>query len=255
MFDDAFEASRAACKMMKNRAVGIIGPSSPRSATIVRSVCDAKEILLMETRIVDVQSKHVINLHPTPEELGRAYLDLINAWNWQGFTILYEDAPWLPMIEYVLRNYKKKFTVAVRQLDITANGNYRSRLLQVKQSNELNIVLCCSSEKLPEVLKQAQQVGLLSDKHNVLITSPDMHTIDLEPYQYGGTNITGIRLVDPDDALVKEVTEDIKKIIHSNSDAEGNVLEVPDGLTAEKMEIETALTFDAGNYSNQLADF
>lgn len=33
-----------------------------------------------------------------------------------------------------------------------------------------------------------------------------MHTIDLEPYQYSGTNITGIRLVDPENPLMAHVT-------------------------------------------------
>jgi Receptor family ligand binding region len=73
--------------------IGMIGPSSPESAVHVRSICDGKEIPLIETSI-DGSSKHVINLHPTPEDLGKVYLDMINAWNWQGFTILFQDAPW-----------------------------------------------------------------------------------------------------------------------------------------------------------------
>lgn len=32
----------------------------------------------------------------------------------------------------------------------------------------------------------------------------DLQTIDLEPYQHGGTNITGLRLIDPDDPFVQE---------------------------------------------------
>lgn len=32
----------------------------------------------------------------------------------------------------------------------------------------------------------------MSDEHNYIITNPDMHTIDMEPFQYGGANITGI---------------------------------------------------------------
>lgn len=33
-----------------------------------------------------------------------------------------------------------------------------------------------------------------------------MHTIDLEPYQYSGTNITGIRLVDPENPMMEHIT-------------------------------------------------
>lgn len=80
-------------KKIQNGNIGIIGPSSPESAVHVRSICDGKEIPLIETSI-DGSSKHVINLHPTPEDLGRVYLDMINAWSWEGFTILFQDAPW-----------------------------------------------------------------------------------------------------------------------------------------------------------------
>lgn len=59
----------------------------------VRSICDAKEIPLIETTM-DGYSRHVINLHPTPEDLGKVFLDMINAYGWKGFTILYQDAPW-----------------------------------------------------------------------------------------------------------------------------------------------------------------
>lgn len=80
-------------RIFQNGNVGIIGPTAPESAIHVRSICDAKEIPLIETSI-DGSSKHVINLHPTPEELGKVYLDMILVSNWQGFTIIYQDAPW-----------------------------------------------------------------------------------------------------------------------------------------------------------------
>lgn len=63
----------------------------------VRSICDAKEIPLIETSI-DGSSKHVINLHPKPEDLGMMYLEMIKAWNWEGFTVLFQDAPWFELM-------------------------------------------------------------------------------------------------------------------------------------------------------------
>lgn len=207
---------------------------------------------MIETRL-GAPTTHVISLHPTPNDLARAYLDLITEWNWPGFTILYEDAPWLPVIDVIMRNYTNKFTVAVRQLDVTENANYRPRLLQIKHSGDKNIVICCSIEKLPEILKQAQQVGLLSNKHHILVTNLDMHTIDLEPFQYGGTNITGLRLINPNDEYVKEIEDFFeKKFLEKSNPAEASdgeedaeTLEMPEGLQADKMKLETALTFDA----------
>lgn len=45
-----------------------------------------------------------------------------------------------------------------------------------------------------------------------------MHTIDLEPFQYSGTNITGIRLVDPENPLLVELTKYIAKTQESNNE-------------------------------------
>lgn len=82
----------------------------------------------------------------------------------------------------------------------------------MKQSADVHIVIDCSIEILPEVLKQAQQVGLMTDNHKFIITNPDLHTLDLEPYQYSGSNITGIRLVDPEDFRVKQITDHWRSI-------------------------------------------
>lgn len=87
------------------------------------------------------------------------------------------------------------------------NHNYRPVLRRVKLSEDIHIVIDCSVAILPEVLKQAQQVGLMTDHHKIIITTPDLHTIDLEPYQHSGTNITGIRLIDPEDYRVRQISD------------------------------------------------
>lgn len=51
----------------------------------------------------------------------------------------------------------------------------------------------------------------MTDQHNFLITNFDAHTVDLEPYQYAGTNITGFRLVDPENEILKKFAEDLTK--------------------------------------------
>ena len=42
-----------------------------------------------------------------------------------------------------------------------------------------------------------QAVGMMTAHHNYLITSLDLHLVDLDDFKYGGTNITAFRLVDP----------------------------------------------------------
>ena len=42
----------------------------------------------------------------------------------------------------------------------------------------------------------------------------DLHTIDLEPYQYGGTNITGLRMVDPKNDIVQKAVKGWEYLEH-----------------------------------------
>ncbi|KAG5684287.1 hypothetical protein PVAND_013523 [Polypedilum vanderplanki] len=253
-YGDVFSAYQATCTMLENGVLGIIGPTSTESSSHVRSICDTKEIPLIELR-TDEPARGAINLNPAPSDLGAVFLDLINAWEWQSFTVLYEDSPWLSVTDLLLKNCSGRIPVAVRQLDVTMNNNYRPRLLQVKQSEEKNIILCCSIDSLEEILKQAQQVGLLSDQHSILITSLDMHTIDLEPYQYSGTNITGVRMINPDDSLVQSITgffaekyldRRLAQVDQEDDDDEDiEDAEIPLGLTPEGIRLETALIYDS----------
>lgn len=61
-------------------------------------------------------------------------------------------------------------------------------------------------------LKQAQQIGLLVDGYQIIITNLDSHTIELEPYQYGGANITTVRMVDGTSELLAKYAEYMKKV-------------------------------------------
>lgn len=105
----------------------------------------------------------------------------------------------------------------------------RPLLKQIKNSAVAHIVLDCSTDKIYDVLKQSQQIGMMSDYHSYLITSlvntvkiedsnisykynisfaQDLQTLDLEQFKYSGTNITAFRLVDPDNPMVRNaVTE------------------------------------------------
>lgn len=109
----------------------------------------------------------------------------------------------------------------------------RPLLKQIKNSAEGNIVLDCSTEKVYEVLKQAQQVGMMSDYHSYLITSLDLHTINLDEFRYGGTNITGFRLVN--EKVVNEV-------VRQWSIEEKGVLR---SANLSTVKTETALMYDA----------
>uniref|UniRef100_A0A182X5A4 Uncharacterized protein n=1 Tax=Anopheles quadriannulatus TaxID=34691 RepID=A0A182X5A4_ANOQN len=239
-YGDQFDASKKLCRLLKTGVAGIFGPSSPKSALHVQSVCDEKEMPHIETRWDAYTKLPTLNLHPHPHIMGRVFLDLVVAFEWKSFTVLYESGPWLPGIADLLKMYDPKgYTVTVRQLDLGLNGNYRAVLRRVKLSEDKRIILACSVDSMPAVLRQAQQVGLLTDHHQIIVTSLDLHTIDLEPYQYSGTNITGVRLVDPEEDKIRQVADFL------NASQIAKTLELQDGLNPAKMRVETALMYDA----------
>lgn len=54
---------------------------------------------------------------------------------------------------------------------------------------------------------QAQQVGLMTSDYRYIVGNLDLQTMDLEPFQHGDTNITGIRLVSPDAQGVQQLAK------------------------------------------------
>lgn len=272
-FGNEFQASKRLCRMLKNGLVAVFGPTAAASSQHCMNVCDAKELPYIDFRWDADTRPPVVNMMPHPDAMAQLYVDLIRAWNWKGFTILYESAQFLPRVAELLKLYEpKEYTVTVRRINAgLTDNNYRSVLRRVRLAEDVHILLECSIDVLPELLKQAQQVGLMTDRHQFIVTSPDMHTIDLEPFQYSGTNITGVRMVNPESPLVVQVTAFIAEAeggaategggggdgggggggggddddADAEEEAGSTSAELADGLTAERMRTQTALIFDA----------
>lgn len=89
---ETFEVSRIVCKLITHGVAGIFGPESAETALHVQSMCDAKEIPHIETRW-DPYQKHKLrslNLYPHPNSISRALVDVIQAYDWKSFTIIYQ---------------------------------------------------------------------------------------------------------------------------------------------------------------------
>lgn len=85
--------------------------------------------------------------------------------------------------------------IVVRQFPI-GSGEYRTTFKELHKLAIRNVIVDVPRDHIYNVLKHAQQVDMLSDYHNYFFTSLDVHTVDLEEFQYGGTNISGFSLVD-----------------------------------------------------------
>ncbi|CAG2181873.1 unnamed protein product, partial [Oppiella nova] len=101
-----------------------------------------------------------------------------------------------------------------------------------------NIIIDVPRENIHKVLKHAQQVDMLSDYHNYFFTSLDVHTVDLEDYQYGGTNISGFNLVDENSKEYLEVIRDWQNSPPRYPNWKGESLE-------QLAKTEVALVYDA----------
>ena len=51
------------------------------------------------------------------------------------------------------------------------------------------------------------QEMMMTTYHNYLVTSLDLHMVNLDDFKYGGTNVTAFRLLDPEREEVRQVVQ------------------------------------------------
>ncbi|XP_055949949.1 glutamate receptor ionotropic, kainate 2-like [Argiope bruennichi] len=205
---DSFQAARKVCDLLSEGMAAMFGPQSNEGSAAVQSTCDVLEVPHIETRW-DYRTKrdnHSINLFPHPTALGKAYLDFVKAKDWKKFAIVYEESDALIRLQELLKDpFIRQRQVVVRQF--LPHQEYRKLLKELGRAGIKNIVIDVPTKNVQTVLKHAQQVDMMSEYHNYFITSLDLHTVDLEDFQYGGTNITGYKLVDEESSTYIDVLE------------------------------------------------
>ncbi|XP_069976848.1 glutamate receptor ionotropic, kainate 2-like [Penaeus vannamei] len=86
----------------------------------------------------------------------------------------------------------------------------------------------------------------MSSLHNYIITSLDLHLVDLDDFKYSGSNITAVRLVDPDSEEVKRLMEDWERRSPQYlQTTEGDDVILKQQLGVDFWTTETALIYDA----------
>lgn len=151
-------------------------------------------------------ANHSTNLYPQPKTLGYAIRDLIKQKNWKSFAILYEEDEALVRVQEILKDpLVRSKRVVVQQFD---TDEYRKVFKEIKKMSISNIILDVSKEHIHTVLRHAQRLNMLSEYHSYVLTSLDMATVDLEDYQYSGTNITSFSLIDANSPEFKDVIRD-----------------------------------------------
>ena len=154
----------------------------------------------------------------------------MSEWNWKSFAILYEDNDGaIRLNDFLKEAYSAGWKVTLYQF--TPGVAYRDTFWKVKY-NVKNILLDVKTAHVHEILRHAQQVGMMTEAYSFLITSLDLHTIDLEDFKFSKTKITSLRLLD---------TSSPDFLDWSKAAAAQPSL-IPDPLTVTT---ETALLFDS----------
>jgi len=249
--DDSFTAEKKTCHLMEKGVVAIFGPISKTSSEHIRSITDSMEIPFIETRwnyrsqkVIGSAGGYAFNLHPDITTLGTVYLDLMEEYQWKTVTILYQDNDSMMTIQQILKKTATvgpmdQFRLVVKQLVHNENG-YRDVLQEIFLSESNLIVLDCEKKILLEVLKQCQQVGLISQGYYFLLTSLDAHTINLDNFKYGGTNISAYRMINVERPEVQNVIYNIVETMLDKELRTANI-NIPGG----NLDTTTALIYDS----------
>ncbi|XP_034829420.2 glutamate receptor ionotropic, kainate 3-like [Maniola hyperantus] len=158
--------------------------------------------LLLTAHTAPRLASGALELLPRADELAHACAALCAAKGWQSAVLLHEgSAAAAPMLAQGL-------ALRARRLPPPRDDDaLRNLLLVLKRWGAENFVVWCDAACALRVLDAAQRVGLLAARHSYLLSALDVHTRDLHAYSYGGANITGLRLFDPESESVRKVTD------------------------------------------------
>ncbi|XP_072745112.1 glutamate receptor ionotropic, kainate 2-like isoform X2 [Anoplolepis gracilipes] len=204
---NAIRVAKRACKLVNRGVAGIFGPQNKLTANYVESMCDTLDIPHIAARW-DSESKrgNVINLYPHPDMLSMVFHDIIKEYKWKEYAILYDNTDNLIRMSRLLK-LPNMNSISAMAFHLGSGPNFRKAMKEVKGSDYRNIIIDCSTDILATILEQALQVGILSERYRVVITSLDLQTVSLEPYKYSGVNLTGVRLINPESPIVQRILQ------------------------------------------------
>lgn len=96
-----------------------------------------------------------VNLYPSQEIISQLLIDIVNKYEWQDFTVIYEAPLFIRTIAPLLEDRNNKAGIVTVQ-PIEVGSNFRKILQRIKEmdSKSKNIVIDSSIEHLSEILEQ-----------------------------------------------------------------------------------------------------
>ncbi|KAI8421749.1 hypothetical protein MSG28_009715 [Choristoneura fumiferana] len=222
---DVLEAHTAMCSVLEANVFGVLGPTNINALKHVQSIADFVELpqILIDTVVTQSRNWSAINLYPNHVAFSQVFADIIEAKGWEEFTLIYEGTELLPFFDSIL---------ALQ--DLETDKDILKTIVQLPDDADYR------TETLPELLLQAQQVGIMSDEHSYIIMNPDFQTIDTDPFKHGGANITGVRFFDPSLESIQTYIKSINEKV-----AELTKEQIEDALAENGLTLNLALIYDA----------
>lgn len=240
--EDAFTSSMDICDQITMGISTLFGPRSQHLAAFTDTMCSHLHIPHIEYRETTLAqtllSGFSINIHPKSDQLARAYIDLIDSYKMKSVLLIYEHQGGLLKMQNILHEVTKDMTrqVFIRQGD---SSNIREVLKEAKSKSWTNIIVDMNISNTAILLRTALQEGMIDPYHHYILTTLDIEGINLYDYKYNYVNLTGFRLVDPNDEYTRDI---IKEMYYYERDTELKLLYDKDYNT---IPYESALVFDA----------
>ncbi|KAG8194654.1 hypothetical protein JTE90_003126 [Oedothorax gibbosus] len=223
---EAIKTTQLCCGLLDKGLAAIFGPQQVLPSQHVQSICDDLEVPHIESRFefrLD-RDQLSINLYPRPEVLSNAIVKLLDIWGWNNFYVVYEHDDAIVRLKSLFEEGEKR-DWKIKLYQFRDEDSFRDTFWEIKRSLkslkkdpskkdeekvlDYRIVLDVSKKNLYHALKSAQQVGMMTENQKYLITSLDLHTIDLEDFQYSKTNISSLRLVQEESAEFQALLQDL----------------------------------------------
>ncbi|CAN8017835.1 unnamed protein product, partial [Ixodes persulcatus] len=193
------------CSLLQQGVIAVMGPPDPTTALLSRKACAAHRV----PHVYMHREQHgpgppldwaSFTLTPSPEEIGVAIRDLVTAQRWNHFTIVYDKPDALIRLRATVALLAPASgpAVTVSLRTIFRDQDPAPVLRDITKSGESNIILDLDATRLGDVLRQAQKIGMLTEYHNYIVTTLDLHTVDLSEFRYSRTNLSGFELLDRD---------------------------------------------------------
>ncbi|KAG4075834.1 hypothetical protein HA402_003660 [Bradysia odoriphaga] len=223
--DDSLKAKTIACELISEGVIAIFGPSSPQTTKIVGSICNeygVPHILAnwLPEDEVDISENHryTRNFFPDNNFYAKALSQIIVDYEWKEFTLIYETGDSLERLVDILQMHDPQDSpITVRQLPPDTD-DYMPFLKKIKSSSDKRMIIDCTPEKVTELLKQAIILGMMEVYQSYIITSLDSHMLDFPELKSIKSNITTLRIMDPQSLEVEAAVHDWRQDAKKNKD-------------------------------------